>query len=304
VTEVWVRWQGQADLLRSGPSDRHYTLERSRGRLQFGDGTNGAVPPAGAAILARRYQTGGGSVGNVPVGAISQLQGTIGGVAAVSNPVPAEGGADAETLGALRARGPYTLRHRGRALSVTDLATIAREASPAVAVARALAARSVDGRRHPGHVTLVIIPASADPRPWPTFGLRERVRRYVEARADAALAGFALLDVTGPAYVAIDVDATIVPRDPTEAGAVEQRARVALSRFLHPLYGGDEGNGWQPGRDVYLSDLAAILERVEGLDYAETLAISVDGGIGGERIDIARDRTVVAGDLRLKVTRG
>jgi hypothetical protein len=153
-------------------------------------------------------------------------------------------------------------------------------------------------------VTLIIIPASADPRPWPSFGLRESVRRFVEARADAALAGLQGIDVTGPVYVPVDVDATIVPRDPTEAGAVEQRARAVLARLLHPLYGGPDGTGWPPGRSVYLSDLAAVLERVDGVDYVEELAVSVDGRIGGERVDIAAHRTVVAGDLRLKLAHG
>jgi Baseplate J-like protein len=302
VTEVWVAWRSADHLLRSGPNDRDYVLERSRGRLQFGDGTTGKVPPAGAAIMARRYQTGGGSIGNLPAGAISQLQASIGGVDAVANPVPAEGGADAETFDAVRARGPFTLRHRGRGLSVTDLATVAREASPAVAVANVIPARSVDGRRQPGHVTLVIIPASPDPRPWPSFGLRERVRRYVEARAEATLAGLGRIDVTGPEYVPVDVDATIVPFDPTEAGAVEQRARAAVGQLLHPLIGGPAGMGWQPGRDVYLSDLAAVLERVAGVDYVDHLAISVAGRIAGEKVDVAPGRTVVAGELRLKLT--
>jgi hypothetical protein len=187
---------------------------------------------------------------------------------------------------------------------LTDLATIAREASPAVAVAIALPAGSVDGRRHPGHVTLVIIPASADPRPWPSFGLREDVRKYVDAHAAAALAGLERIEVTGPRYVEIDVDATIIPRDPAEAGVVEQGARDALNRLLHPLTGGPEGTGWPPGRPVYLSDVAAVLERVSGLDYAESLALSTNGRIGGERVEVARDRTVVAGNLRLKLTHG
>lgn len=304
VIEVWVRWLGTDHLLRSGPNDRHYALERSRGRLQFGDATAGKVPPAGAAILARRYTTGGGSIGNVPVGAISQLQGSIGGVDAVANPMPAEGGADAETLEALRDRGPVTLRHRGRGISLTDLATLAREASPAVAAATALSGRSADGRRRPGYVTVVVIPATADPRPWPSFGLREEVRRYVEARADTTLAGLGRVEVTGPQYLAVDVEATIAPRDPAEAGTVEARARAALARLLHPLHGGPAGGGWPPGRDVYLSDVAAVLERVDGVDFVEHLAISSDGRIGGERVAVAAHRTVVAGDLRLKLSRG
>jgi hypothetical protein len=304
VIEAWVRWLSVPHLQRSGPTDRHYTLERSRGRLQFGDGTAGKVPPAGAVILARRYQSGGGRVGNVAVGAISQLQGAVGGIEAVANPMPAEGGADAETLDALRVRGPQTLRHRGRGLSVTDLAALAREASPAVAVAIALAGYAADGRRSPGHVTLVVIPATADPRPWPTFGLREQVRRYVEARADATLAALGWIEVTGPEYLPVDVEATIVPRDPAEAGAVETRSRAALALLLHPLRGGPDGGGWPPGRDVYLSDVAAVLERVEGVDFVEQLAISSGGRIGGESLPVADHRTVVAGDLRLTLARG
>ncbi len=304
VSEVWVRWERKDVLLRSVPNDRHYTLERSHGILRFGDGTEGKVPPAGAAIIARRYQTGGGITGNVPTGAIAQLQGSVGGVKAIANPLAAEGGADAETLDALRARGPYTLRHRGRALSTLDIATIAREASPAVAVASAIATRSADGRRHPGHVTIVIIPASADPRPWPSFGLREQVREYVETRACAGIAGLHRVDVTGPRYLAVDVDATIIPRDANDAGAVEARVRDALGRLLHPLYGGPDGCGWPPGRDVFLSDVAAVLERVDGVDHVESLALSVDGRIGGERVAVAPDRTVVAGTLRLKLTHG
>ena len=304
VVEVWVRWAGVADLLRSGPHDRHYTLERSRGRLQFGGGIAGKVPPAGADILARRYQSGGGRIGNVPAGAIATVQGSVAGLDAVRNPMPAEGGSDAETLDALRLRGPATLRHRGRGLSVTDLATLAREASPAVVAATALAGRGVDGRRRPGQVTLVIVPATADARPQPSFGLREQVRRYVEARAEATVAGLGRIEVTGPEYQPVDVDATIVPTDPAEAGPVATRARAALDRLLHPVHGGPDGGGWPAGRGVFLSDVAAVLERVDGVDAVVHLALSVDGRIGGEQVAVAAHRTVVAGALRIDMAGG
>jgi predicted phage baseplate assembly protein len=254
--------------------------------------------------VARRYQSGGGSRGNVGAGAIAQLQAAVGGLESVRNPVPAEGGADAETLDALRLRGPATLRHRGRGLTVSDLATLARESSPAVAVATALAGRSADGRRRPGHVTLVIVPATADPRPRPSFGLREHVRRYVEARADATLVGLGRIEVVGPQYQPVDVEATVVPRDPAEAGPVQERCRAALERLLHPLRGGPSGGGWPPGRDVHLSDVAAVLERVEGVDVVAHLAVSTGGRIGGERVEVPAHRTVVAGDLRLELARG
>ncbi|MBN1964427.1 MAG: hypothetical protein JW910_07260, partial [Anaerolineae bacterium] len=67
VNEVWVRWFRVPSLLFSGPADRHYVLESTQGRLQFGDGVRGRVPPSGANnIVARQYRTGGGKTGNVP----------------------------------------------------------------------------------------------------------------------------------------------------------------------------------------------------------------------------------------------
>jgi hypothetical protein len=107
--------------------------------------------------------------------------------------------------------------------------------------------------------------------------------------------------VTGPEYLPLDLDATIAPRLISEAGIVEKAVRAALQRFLHPLRGGPSGTGWELGRDVYLSDIAAVLERVEGLDYVSELTMLLDGVPQGDRIRVADDRIVVAGDLRLRV---
>ena len=104
IQEVWVPWRRCATLAFSGPGDRDYTLERTRGRLLFGDGVHGLVLPAGADnVRARRYRSGGGEAGNVAAGAIDQvLSGAL--VAGVTNPVRAEGGAATEPDAAVRAR--------------------------------------------------------------------------------------------------------------------------------------------------------------------------------------------------------
>jgi hypothetical protein len=301
VTEVWTRWQSRRHLLFSGPNDRDYIVNRAQGLLLFGDATNGKVPPAGAAILARQYRTGGGVAGNVAAKTITQILGPIGGIEEVFNPLPASGGADGESFAQYEIRGPQTLRHRGRALLPGDYETFAREASPAVAFARAIPARDPGGRKAPGWVTLLLIPQSGEPRPQPSFGLREDVRQHIETHASADLAAAHKIHIAGPDYLPIDVDAVIVPLDPAEAGSVEQRARAALETFLHPLRGGPEGRGWDLGRDVFLSDIAAILERVAGIDYVKELSLLLDSESQGERVKVAADRVVVAGQIRLSL---
>ncbi|MCI0485449.1 MAG: putative baseplate assembly protein, partial [Blastocatellia bacterium] len=301
VSEVWVRWEGRLRLFFSEPDDRHYVIDRAGGRLVFGDGIRGKIPPAGTVILAKEYRAGGGLAGNVPVRAINQLLSAIPGVQLAFNPQAAGGGSDGETLEAFGIRGPLTIRHRGRAATPSDYETLAREASPAVAVARAIANRNTSGQTIPGWVTLLIIPQSREARPQPSFGLRRQVLKYVEERAPADLAEAGHINVTGPDYLPVDVDATIAPVDLSEAGAVERAAREALGEFFHPLRGGPEGRGWELGRDVYLSDVASVLERVAGVDYVEELALLIEGARQGERVPVADDRIVVAGDIRLKL---
>ncbi len=299
VIEVWVRWDERPALGASGREDRHYALDRARGRVHFGQ----RVPPRGAAVTARLYQTGGGRSGNVPARAITQLMGPVGGVEHVFNPAPAEGGADTETAEQVLVRGPRSVRARGRAVTAADFETLALEASPSVAVARAVPARDASGRTAPGWVTLVITPHSAEPRPYPTFGLREHVRRFVVARAAGDLPAGRVI-VIGPDYQPIDVSATLVPLDASEAGAVERSVHAALMTFLHPLRGGPSGRGWRPGQGVFASDIAAVIEHVPGVDAATELALLRDGAAVGERIELAADRIPVAGDLRLRLAGG
>ena len=164
ITEVWVVWQERPHFYFSGPDDRHYVVERTSARIIFGDGVHGKLPPVGPGnIRARIYQAGGGQIGNVQAGAISQI---MSGVLAssVSNPRAAEGGADGETTTALLSRGPNVFRHMERGMSASDYEALAREASPAIAAVRVLPATASNGRPAAGSITVVIVPQSSGMR--------------------------------------------------------------------------------------------------------------------------------------------
>jgi uncharacterized phage protein gp47/JayE len=299
VTEAWVHWYGQKDLFFSGPKDRHYVVDAALGRFLFGDGAMGRIPPAAAAISVRQFQSGGGLFGNVDKGAIKQLLGSIGGVQAVFNPRAAEGGADGETLQAFAGRAPDTIRHRGRALTPPDYETMAYEASAGVARARAIPARDSSGQTRPGWVTVIIIPQSGDPSPQPSFGLREEVQTYLQSRAPAGVVESLQINVIGPTYLPIDVNASLAAKDPNQIGQVEDDARTALEDFLNPLSGGPGGNGWELGRGVFLSDIAGALGGVSGLDYVKELSFSVNGVLAGNNISVPQDEIVAPGQIRL-----
>ena len=297
--EVWVPWAERPSLLFSGPGDRHYAIERTRGRLIFGDGVSGRIPPAGPnAIRARRYRAGGGDAGNVGAGAITQaLSGVI--VAAVTNPRAAEGGADGEPDLAVLERGPLTLRNYRQALSADDWEALAHEASPAVALARALPATRPGGLHAAGWVTVVIVPRSPDLEPQPSFELRRDVLAFLLDRAPATLAGRAA--VIGPQYARVGVEAVIVPAPNAEPGAVAEGVRAELTAFLHPLTGGPDGLGWGERHVVYLSDAAAVATSVEGVNYVASLQLLERGSPAGDVLDVPGGQIVAAGPIRVRL---
>jgi hypothetical protein len=134
----------------------------------------------------------------------------------------------------------------------------------------------------------------------PSFELRDRVRRFLRARAPSAIAE--QIAVVEPLFLPVGVEAVVAPSDASAAGPTLEAVRAALMQFLHPLTGGPLGRGWPFGRDVHLSDVAALLESVPGVDYVQTLALTVDGRHVELFVPVPPERMVVAGDLRLTLS--
>jgi predicted phage baseplate assembly protein len=275
ATHVWVRWHEVKSLNRSGAHSRHYTIDRISGQVHFGDGSHGLIPPEGRDnILCEVYRAGGGASGNQSAGAINQLKTSIPYIAAVSNPVAADGGADAETPREVEQRGPQTLRHRERAVTPDDFEWLARQAmGTQIARAKCLPNRNRNLDRDPGWVTLIIVPRGTEKRLVPSAELIRAIADDFATRSLATLLGEppARINVIGPGYLPVEVAVEVRPVSLPQASAVRQAVLSALERFMHPLLGGPDGQGWAFGRDVYLSELHAAFEAIPGVEHVHSL---------------------------------
>jgi Baseplate J-like protein len=273
----WLPWDEKPDFYASGPHDPHYVLDHGTGAVRFGDGKRGRIPPRGSAIRLAAYTTGGGTAGNQPVGAVTQLKTTVPYVAGATNWQAAAGGVDAESLAALYARAPLVLRHGERAVAAEDYEDLARLASPAVARARCvplldLARDPLHAPRTPGVVSVIIVPHSAMAQPRPSNELRRRVQDFLQERS---LPGIEIA-VVGPQYLAVQVDVEVVPTSLDVSHAVAQAVDDVLRRFLHPLTGGSDGQGWAFGRLPERSQLMAQIGAVPGVDHIRSLTITAE----------------------------
>lgn len=120
-----------------------------------------------------------------------------------------------------------------------------------------------------GRVLAIVVPYSLERQPTPNLALLNRVESYLQARFVPTMK----LLVSGPKWQEVKVITEIVPVSVESADAVRVAAIDRIHSFLHPLTGGDRGEGWSFGRKPHNSDLYAVLEAVPGVKYVRTLNI-------------------------------
>ncbi|WP_233260116.1 putative baseplate assembly protein [Luteibacter sp. OK325] len=124
-----VRWHEVDSLAGATNADRSFvtsTADDGKISVTFGDGVHGARVPTGIENLLATYRNGIGTPGNVEAGQISLLATKPLGVKDVINPLPATGGADAETRDQARRHVPLAVLALDRLVSVADYADFAR----------------------------------------------------------------------------------------------------------------------------------------------------------------------------------
>lgn len=301
TVEILVRWHAVEDFDASGPQSRHYTIDQRLGKLKFGDGTRGMVPPTGADNIIASYTFGGGKQGNVAVKAISGLKSAVPFVKGVTNPLAADGGSETETLSAALTRGPLLLKNRNRAVTPEDFEALARGASRKVARAKCLPNVDADRGVAPGRVTLMIVPDSDETRPTPTQQLVQVVKNGLEKFSANVVSSPRHINVIGPDYTEIVVEVTVVPTSIEKAAAAEASLGAKLNRYIHPLTGGPCETGWEFGRDICLSDIIALAEGVEEVDHVEKLVLFADGRAHEGDVPLDRYALPVSGEHRITV---
>lgn len=147
-------WHEVPSFATAGPNDRVFAADaddEGRTSVVFGNGAKGARLPTGAGNVQAVYRAGIGRGGNVAPGQINLLATKPLGVKGVFNPLPATGGADAESRDQARRNAPLAVTALDRLVSITDYADFTRTFA---GIGKASAARLSDGRRQLVHVTI------------------------------------------------------------------------------------------------------------------------------------------------------
>jgi predicted phage baseplate assembly protein len=252
------------------------------GVLTAGPRDLGRVPRLGRQVRAW-YRTGGGIDGNVPAGALSVLMDPIPGVS-VTNPAPASGGRDVETLANALARAPHELFTLDRAVTARDFQLIS-EATPGIARGRAFTQAALWRYATAGHGR-----AGAGPRlPDPAMATGVSAEQLVSLQTPAALeaARRAVDDrrslgtrcvVDWARYKTVRVRATVAVEREEDAAAVRQRVDERLHQVINPLGASEGAGGWPFGQALYASEVYRIVLAEAGVRHVRD--VTPAGGRG------------------------
>lgn len=253
-------WSARRDLLRSGRFDRDFVVEigiDGRPFVRFGDGVNG-VAPAPESVMTALGRFGSGIAGNIGTGALGHVVLPLaqeGARVAVTNPLPARGGAAPEPVSAIRIAAPQAFRTQRRAVTESDYAAAAI-AYPDVANAIAIA------RWTGAWQTILIYLDRKEGRAIDAefeLGLRRHIESYRLMGFDVALR---------PAKPApLDVQLLVCAKAGAIRGTVAAHVREALRPSGVP--GGERGffhpDNFSFGTPLYASRLIGTVMAVEGV---------------------------------------
>jgi predicted phage baseplate assembly protein len=270
-------WRPKRDLLNSDPTANEFVVEietDGTAFLRFGDDQFGRRPASGTKFTAT-YRVGNGIRGNIGANALAHVVSHDSGIENVSNPLPAQGGTELESIKHARQMAPYAFRKQERAVTPDDYAAVATLHPH---VQRAAATLRWTGSWHTVFLTIdrqggLDIDAAFEKE------MQRHLERYRMAGHD--------VEIDSPRFVSLEIEMRVCVKPDYFRSDVVTDLRQRLSNgttsdgqrgFFHP-------DNFTFGQSVYLSQLYAVAESVAGVAFADITTFQRQGTPSRQALD-------------------
>jgi hypothetical protein len=279
-------WRPRLDLLSSDEFAPEFVAEVEEdggATLRFGDDEYGMRPGAGTRFLAT-YRVGNGARGNIGAESLAHVVTTDTRITSVTNPLPARGGKDAESIEQVRQSAPSAFRTQERAVTPEDYAEVAGRHPQ---VQRAAATVRWTGSWLTIFLTVDRLGGRAVDEEF-KVELSQHLERYRLAGHD--------VEINGPSFVPLEIElfVCILPgyfRSDVRAALLEVFSNRTLADGRQGLFHPD---GFTFGQSVYVSRVYEAAQEVEGVHFVEVRKFTRFGsggafaGFEGGRLAVGR----------------
>ena len=138
----------------------------------------------------------------------------------------------------------------------------------------------------PGLVRVLVVPsvsAAGDELKFEQLVPADQTLERIGERLDEVRVIGTRVVVEPPVYRGVTVVARLRARPGVREGRLEESARAALFRYLHPITGGPEGTGWPFGRPITVGEVYSVLQGMPGIEVVEDVRLFGADPVTGER---------------------
>lgn len=276
----WTQCGRLADF---GPNDRVFAFDPAAGRVSFGNGVNGAIPPAETTIIAR-YAVCSGRLGNLAPNRKWEVRGFAGSFGI--NPDALSGGTDAPGLIEQRSTARVALREGHSLVSAGDFEAAAR-ALPGLEVGRAWMMPPTGDDFADGTMRLVLLRTRWQSREPLTNPETERWLAAIKTALRRRMLLGARIEVVAPRYVTFAIRARIEPELGTDPARVFKKILDALARRLTLVSPSPATPARAFGQGVSRRDLTAWIEALEEVRRVSELTFIQGDNVTSDQVTLS-----------------
>lgn len=275
----WTQCERLSD---AGPEDRVFAFDPTAARVMFGNGINGAIPPAERTIIAR-YIASDGRLGNVAANRRWVVRGFAGNFGINIDAIA--DGADAAGLIDQRSAARIAIREGHALVSARDFETAAL-GLPDLEVGRAWMRPPTRGSLAGEPMQLIVMRTrqqGREPEQVPETG---RWLAAVQRALNARLLLGTRIVVAAPRYVDFAIACTVEPEPRIEPSKVEKRVLDELARRLILVSASPAIPARPFGLNVTARDVSAWIEALPEVRRVQELRFLPAEGVTADRVTL------------------
>jgi hypothetical protein len=118
-----------------------------------------------------------------------------------------------------------------------------------------------------------VVSESDGPIPSEELELSKRIREEVQSYLDERRLLATRLEIAPPEYIPVAVTVRIKVNVGSDARQVATDVERRLYRYINPVHGGPDGDGWPFGRSLSLSEVYATIQGTTDVGYIEEVKL-------------------------------
>ncbi len=272
LQHLWIAWKQVEHLSDYKADERVFSLDSVAGQVSFGDGIHGKLPPPSKYESIRiSYATNDGTAGNVSPNAIQGFTQSIAHLETVSNHKALVGGLAKETMEEVARRNACMLSSMKRMVSLEDYHRLLPAYERRIHKVKCLPHMNQHGEKQWGTVSIAVLPNDYKGGREQFDSIASSLHEILKEQGNFGLDK--ILQIFEVSYVEMKISLVLHMQDYNDYHQIYQDVCQELEKFLHPIHGNFQGEGFPIGSLPTIQSIHNCILRVKNIQRIQKIDV-------------------------------